>query len=117
MSDKLVIQSRTFDLLKWLLPKAEKFPKAYRFSLTQRLLNSALDLQDALIAAEVSRGASRLHSLVEADTHLARLKIYLRLINEWHWISSGQYEHISRMLSELGRMLGGWMKSASQHKG
>jgi hypothetical protein len=42
MSYEMVIFTRTFDLLEWLLPKSERFPRAYRSTLTQRLMDAAL---------------------------------------------------------------------------
>ena len=106
-----------FDLLAWLLPKAEKFPKAYRFTLTQRLMGAALDLQDMLTEAETSRGQVRRRALSGADRHLARLRIYLRLAHHWQWLSSGQYEHVSRMVLEIGRLLGGWLRAEQRGMG
>lgn len=115
MAQSLVIQSRSFDLLLWLMPKVEHFPRAYRFTVTQRLMDSALDLQDALIGAETQRGhQARRQALESADRHLARLRVYLRLAHHWHWMNSGQYEHVSRMLLEIGRLLGGWLKQSRQ---
>jgi len=110
MAEPLVIQSRMFDLLDWLSPKVEHFPKAYRFTLTQRLMDAALDVQDALTEAEASRGQVRRRALAAADRGLARLRTYLRLAHHWHWLSHGQYEHVSRMVLEIGRLLGGWLK-------
>ncbi len=55
-----------FDLLVWLLPKVEQFPKAYRFTLIQRLMDAALDLQDALAEAETSRAQARYRALTAA---------------------------------------------------
>ncbi len=75
-------------------------------------MDSVLDLQDALAEAETSRGQFRCKALTTADRHLTRLRIYLRLVYHWHWLSSGQYEHVSRMLLEIGRLLGGWLKSS-----
>ncbi len=40
----------------WLLPKAEHFPRSYRFTLTQRMMDAALDLQDSLTEAQTHRG-------------------------------------------------------------
>jgi len=117
MAEPLVIQSRMFDLLLWLLPKVEKFPKAYRFTLTQRLMDSTLDLQDALAAAETSRAQARYRALSAADRHLVRLRIYLRLVHQWQWLSNSQYEHVSRMVLEIGRLLGGWLKTEQRGKG
>jgi hypothetical protein len=47
MSEEMVILTRTFDLLDWLLPKSERFPKVYRSTVTQRLMDAALDFQEA----------------------------------------------------------------------
>ncbi len=45
---KLVILTQTYDLLTWLLPQCEHFPKSQRFVVTQRLQGAALDFQEAL---------------------------------------------------------------------
>ena len=117
MVDELVIQTRVFDLLTWLLPKSEGFPKVYRFTLTQRLMDAALDLQDALAEAQGSRGQFRRRSLQAADRSLIRLRLYLRLAHHWRWLSHGQYDHVSRMVAEVGRLLGGWLRREHTGKG
>jgi hypothetical protein len=32
------------------------------------------------------------------------------LAYQWGWLNSGQYEHVSAMVEEIGRLLGGWMR-------
>lgn len=113
MAEDLVILSRVFDLLAWLLPKAERFPRLYRMTVTQRLMDAALDLQERLFDAQSRRGARRAECLHAADAALAKLRLYLRLAHHWHWLSGGQYEHVSRMVAEIGRLLGGWLKQTS----
>lgn len=110
MAEELIILTRMFDLLCWLLPKVESFPKPHRFTVTQRLMNAALDTQDALFMAQSQRGGDRLVALRQADAALNRLRLYLRLTHHWHWLNDGQYEHVSRMVRETGRLLGGWIK-------
>jgi len=95
------------------MPKAEKFPRAFRFNVTQRLMDAALDLQEALFEAQSQRGAARLTALRRADAALSRLRLYLRLTHEWRWLSSGQFEHVSGIVAEIGRLLGGWLKQAA----
>jgi len=109
-SDEMVILVRTFDLLDWLMPKAERFPKAQRFVVTQRLTGAALDLQEALFDANARTGRQRLNHLEAADAHLDKLRLYLRLAHQWHWLTGNQYLHVSRMVAEVGRLLGGWLK-------
>lgn len=112
MPEEMVIFTRTFDLLTWLLPSAEGFPKAQRFTVTKRLTDAALDFQEALFHANARRDGERLEYLQEADAHLDKLRLYLRLVYQWQWLSVGQYEHVSKMVEEIGRLLGGWIKQS-----
>jgi len=109
MMEEMVILTRTFDLLTWLLPKAEAFPKAYRSTVTQRLMNAALDFQESLFDAQSQGGTTRQKQLRTADAHLNKLRLYLRLAHHWAWINDGQYRHVSVMVAEIGRLLGGWL--------
>ena len=109
-SPDLVILTRTYDLLRWLLPRTEHFPKLYRSTVTQRLASAALDFQEALLMAQSARDKIRLRHLRQADGHLANLRLYLRLVHEWGWLSRGQYRHVSEMVAEIGRLLNGWLR-------
>jgi hypothetical protein len=102
---------KTFDLLAWLVPAANHFPRLHRHTITRRLLDSALDFQECVLEANELRGTSRLERLRQADAHLNKVRLYLRLIHRLTWINLGQYEHASRMLAEVGRLLGAWQKT------
>jgi hypothetical protein len=107
----MTILTRCFDLLAWLLPKAEQFPKLYRDTVTQRMMEAALNFQETLYDAQSQSGSTRQRQLRAADAHLNKLRLYLRLAHHWHWLSDGQYRHVSAMVAELGRLLGGWLKT------
>jgi hypothetical protein len=49
--------------------------------------------------------------LREADAELEKLKVLMRLSKDREFISMGQYREASEKLDELGKILGGWMKS------
>lgn len=102
--------TKTFDFLAWLVPCTNHFPRLHRHTVTRRLLDAALDFQECILAANSLRGRRRLARLEEADGHLSKVRLYLRLVHRWQWISPGQYEHAARMVAELGRLLGGWQK-------
>lgn len=46
-----VVVDKTYDLVLWLIQKVEKFPKSYRFSVGQRLIDTGLDLLLLLVDA------------------------------------------------------------------
>lgn len=110
---EMPIFTRTFDLLTWLLPATNHFPRAHRHTVTHRLLSAAFDLRELLERANLHRGDERAKLLVDAEDALARLRVYLRLVHRWTWMSDGQYEHVSRMVVEVGRLLGGWRKATA----
>lgn len=110
MTETMIIFTRTYDFISWLLPLAEKFPRSQRFVVTQRLQNAAFNFQESIIEANSLRGASRAEKLRIADAELRKVRLYLRLCEKWQWINSGQYRHVSAMVSEIGKLLGGWLK-------
>jgi 23S rRNA-intervening sequence protein len=114
MAEEMIVFTRCYDLLAWLMPKAEQFPRAFRFSVTQRLMDAALDLQEALFEAQSQREGARLAALRSADSALGRLRLYLRLAHHWCWLNAGQFEHVSGIVAEIGRLLGGWLKQAGR---
>jgi hypothetical protein len=116
MAEDMVIFVRVFDLLEWLLPKGEAFPRAFRHTVSARMLGAALDLSEQLYDAQSRRGGRRQEALSQADATLNKLRLYLRLAHHWRWLSDGQYEHVSRMVAEIGRLLGGWIRQATRKK-
>ena len=107
---EMPIFTRTFDLLAWLLPATNHFPRAHRHTVTRRLIDAAFDLRERLEEANLRRRDERRRALVGADEALARLRVYLQLAGRFGWLTDGQYGHASTMIAEIGRLLGGWHK-------
>jgi hypothetical protein len=103
---------RTYDLLLWLIPRTLDFPRSQRGVMARKLQAEAFALHDTLVDATKAEDPQPV--LRRADAALARLRTYIRLSHELKLFSMGQYEHAARMLTEIGRLLGGWMKVAGQ---
>lgn len=109
------IFARTYDLILWLIPHTLKFPRSQRFVLGKVLPETLLTFQELLI--EATREASPMEKLRRADTALQKLRFYLRLCHDLHLFTQAQYEHVTRLEVEIGKLLGGWMrKQASVHQ-
>jgi len=106
------IFSRTYDLVLWVVPQVNKFPRVHRFGVGERVIRYTLDFQETLIKAGLSK-KERLKLLDEADVQLALLRQHVRLCKDLDIIKLNQYEHASKLLVEIGRLLGGWKKSTS----
>lgn len=98
-----------YQFLLWLAPTVEKFPRAYKFTLGDRIQNGALEVLDRLIAATYSRQAAPL--LLEVNLGLEQLRYQFRLSHDLHLVDQRRYEHAARAIDEVGRLVGGWIKA------
>lgn len=94
--------------LDWLLDATEKFPKRVRFTLSSRIEALALDVLEDLVEARYARPKAAV--LRRANLRLEKLRVLLRLCHGRRFLAHGAYEHASREIDEVGRMLGGWLK-------
>jgi hypothetical protein len=107
--------TKTYDFLSWLAPMTNHFPRSNRATTTRRLLDAAYDFLEYIVDANNLRGRDRLQSLIAASAALDKVRIYIRLAHHWRWMNQRKYEHASRLVAELGRLLGGWQKATRQH--
>ena len=110
LSDESPLFSKSSDFIDWLLSVTNHFPRSQRLVITKRLLDAALDFQEHLLEAVHSSLRRRPSKLDQADCELDKVRFYLRMAARKQWLNEGQYEHAARMVSELGRLLGGWKK-------
>ena len=110
-SDPPVVLIKWYDFTKWLLDRIDGFPKNQRFIFGQRLADHALDVMELLVeAAYRSRKAELLSA---ANRKLEMLRWLVRLTWDRNLLSGKQYEFCCRGLTEYGRMVGGWLKQAT----
>lgn len=103
------IFNKTYDFILWLLNHTDKFPKSERFRMARRLEETAFAFYERLIeATHASQKGKILH---EADFELEKLRLYIRLSYSRSLTSQNQYEYAGKMLVEIGKLLGGWLKS------
>lgn len=98
-------------LEKWhqFAPTVEKFPKAQKFTLGDRIQGSARDVLERLIEATYSRQAMPL--LATANLGLEKLRFLFRLAADLKLLDLRRYEFAARAIDEVGRLVGGWMKA------
>jgi hypothetical protein len=104
-----VVVERMYDLLLWLLPKVEKFPRSFRFSVGDRAVAVGLDL--LLVLVEAAYSAEKVQLLEAASQRANRLRYLLRLAKDLRLLPVDSYGFAAERLDEVGRMIGGWQKS------
>ena len=110
MAEMAVVVQKAYDWNLWILPKVEKFSKSYRFSIGQNLISTSLDLLMNLVDATYQSKNSG--TLAAAVRNVNRARYLVRLSKDLQLLNIGGYEFAAQGLDEIGRMTGGWWKSA-----
>jgi hypothetical protein len=99
-------------LLHWLVPTLANFPREQRFLLGDRMQSIAMDVLENLIEARFSRINAKL--LKAANIGLEKLRHMLRLAFEFRYITMKKLEHASRLIDDVGRLIGGWLRAMKE---
>jgi hypothetical protein len=101
-----------YRFMLWLIPTVEKFPRSQKFLLGDRIQSTALDILERLIEATYTK--ARRPALLAANLGLEKLRFLFRLATELKYLDLRRYEHAARAVDEVGRLVGGWLKSDAQ---
>ena len=105
---------RVYELYKLLDGYRGSIAKAKRYTLWQKCENITLVLLEKIIACGHQYGEEQMRTLYFVSDRLDLLKVLVRLAKETHTITSKQYLAIQEILQDIGKMLGGWIKSVSR---
>lgn len=86
-------------------------PKGARFTIGARIENKFLDLLDTSYIAYFTEKEKKVEKISECILILDTLKFLISVAWEGKLISHRHYEEIALKLNEIGKMLGGWLKS------
>ena len=111
MAESDNILTKLQDLLVYLIPQLNKFPRDQKFVLGDRIETKLLDVQEDCLRAYYSRD-KRGH-LLEANLQLEVARHLVRLANALKLFSNHTYGVLAEKMDEVGRMIGGWLKSVS----
>ncbi len=109
----LPIFHKTYDFIIVFSNYVVKFPKHDRFTLGARIENTAVELLMLIMRANYGQAVARVGFLNEGSILLDMLKVFVRLAKDKKAIHPNQYLMLEERLQEIGRMLGGWIKSSS----
>ncbi len=108
----LFVITKTKDIAKYIITVTEKSPKKFRYTLTTKLQNFALDALEYLYLANTeSLGEKRENLQKEARTKLSLLDYFAGLAAEQECILFKQYEFISKEVASAIMYLDKWRAS------
>ena len=105
----LPIIQKTYDLLLWYIPRLNKMPRSHKFTLGERIQLNLYSFLEGLIKARYGR--RKLDLLESMNAMLDILRYQTRLCHDFHLIDIRRYEYVSGLMNEIGKSLGGWIRS------
>jgi four helix bundle protein len=111
MNNDVPIVQKVYDFYREFYQLSFQIPKQDRHALGEKIQQTTLELFEDLISASHERKQSKLEYLSKAATKLDLLKTLLRLAEDIKAIPTKRYLALSAMLQEIGKMLGGWIRS------
>jgi hypothetical protein len=108
------VLEKTYQFVLLLIPTVDKFPRAQKFLLGDRIQSSALDVLEGLVEAAYTKGRGPI--LAQVNLGLEKLRFLFRLAKDLHYLDLRRYEFAARALEEIGRMVGGWKKASHVQK-
>ena len=112
LSESLVL--KTYDLLKFSIPTIERIPNKHKFTLGERLHYLLSDLLELMIEASYSYKKEQFNKLRSINILLTKIRYFFRLGYDMGCYSLGHLEHLVKRVDEIGKRVGGWIKSLSQ---
>ena len=109
-TDDLQVVARAYDMILWTCSHVARFPRLHRFALGKRLDDLLAAVLEGLVRARYDP-AERRGRLRQVNTELELLRFQFRLAKDLRCLALGSYEHAARELNEIGRMVGGWLRS------
>lgn len=110
MTNEVPLFQKIYDLYKLFYLYIDNFPKKSE-ALSQKIENTIMEILDNISKASFAGQKDRLDYLNKASIKLDFLKVLFRLTFDVKIIDQKKYLILEEKLQEIGRMLGGWIKS------
>jgi hypothetical protein len=114
-NNNLPIYLAMYKLQKYLYIIVKQYPKEYKYTLGNSILEKGQEILDYIIQANILTNKEKASIISSTSVVFDQLKIRLRMSYDLHLISHSRYAFIITQNKEIGNMLNGWLKWAEQN--
>lgn len=111
MNHDAPIVQKVYDLYRLFYEYIDHFPQKSREVVVPRVEQILLELLELTARASHATQQEKIVNLDQASNRLDLLKILVRLMYDLKIIDQKKYINLETPLQEIGRMLGGWIRS------
>jgi four helix bundle protein len=107
--EPMIIKQKHEDLILYAYKCLGQFPKSERHVLAADIRKGLYEIDGLIIRAQ--KKYHKKTTLQDLDIEVEALKTKIRLAKDLGFLPFKKYENLVKMLFEIGRMVGGWIKS------
>ena len=110
--EEMKVQQKVFEMMEYAYGCLQQFPTSEKFALVvdiKRCMNLILER-----VVEASKKYYKKTTLQELDVEVTKLKAYIRLSYKLGFLPPKKYELWAEKVVEIGKMVGGWIKSVQK---
>lgn len=111
MQNEIPVTQKVYDFYCDLYLVIEKMPKKDKYSIGTKIEKCTLDLLELVVKAGNATSGDKVPFLTEASAKVDLLKLLIRLAHDIKATDQKKYLKLESQLQEIGRMVGGWIKS------
>jgi hypothetical protein len=116
LNNEAPILKKTVDIYKEFYQYLKTFPKKDQYMLGKRCEEYILNFLELLLLAVNLDKTQKLRVLEEANSKFDVLKILFRMARELKMLDNKKYLSLEEKAQEIGRMLGGWLRSLREKR-
>lgn len=109
MQNKFSLYLKLFQFQKYLYLLVHDFPKEYKYTLGQSILDKAWETIDNAISANLSENKYKYGKITEVVESFDKLKTRVRMAWELKIISDKKYSFMIKEITFIGKEISGWL--------
>ena len=112
---ELKIKTKIEDMMIYAYPALAQFPRGEKYGIVtdiKHIMNEMLGL-----CIDIEKKRTKKTTIENLDRENTRLKCYLRICHELHFLPTKKYGYWEGLLVEIGKMIGGLLKAEAQTAG
>ncbi len=102
---------KTYELYKIFYGYRASVPKQDRYTIWQRCETLILEALEGILYASQTSRQEKLPILERTSVKLNFLRVFVRLMKDTKAVDTKKYLIMESAIDEIGRMLGGWIRS------
>lgn len=109
--NKLIIIPKIEKYIEYMLTILIKLPRTEKFSIGTEIKTSMYEMLKYILFASKIEKRKRLEIYNIVDSHIYYQRICIRIMYNNKWIDMKKYKYSNELLDEIGKILGGLIKS------